>query len=108
MTCHFLLLIISVGTVGFVSGYTLNHSMTLTADMLTGYDRRHRPIQNQSTPIQVSPVRNLNLNCSFSLTRICFVCLSFSRITALEYQIVIFIGHLGYSLSLSQFDTRLQ
>ena len=108
MTCHFLLLIISVGTVGFVSGYTLNHSMTLMADMLIGYDRRHRPIQNQSTPIQVSPVRDLHLNFSFSLTRICFVYLSFSRITALKHKIVIFIEHLGYSLSVSHLDTRSQ
>ena len=56
MVTHLLLLPVCFGGFVLVEGQTLNQSMTLMADMLTGYDRRHRPIDNQSMPIQVSDV----------------------------------------------------
>ena len=37
-----------------VNSYTLNDSITLMNDMLRDYDKRHRPIENQSAPIKVS------------------------------------------------------
>ena len=38
----------------FTNGQSLNQSVALMTDILTGYDRRHRPIEDQSQPIQVS------------------------------------------------------
>ena len=50
----FLFLLACGSALGVVSGQTLNQSVTLMTDMLTGYDRRHRPVEDQSKPIQVS------------------------------------------------------
>ena len=59
-------------------GYTLNDSMTLMNDMLSGYDRRHRPIINQSLPVSVSIVLlkyklqpNFNGSNLFETMKIC-------------------------------------
>ena len=50
------ILIVFIQFIGIfgVYGYTLNDSITLMKDMLRNYDRRHRPIENQSMPIKVS------------------------------------------------------
>ena len=39
---------------GYTDGQTLNQSIDLMNEKLTGYDRRHRPIENQSLALQVS------------------------------------------------------
>ena len=44
-----------------VTGQTLNQSTTLMTDMLSGYDRRQRPILNQSAAIEVGYVTSNNL-----------------------------------------------
>ena len=53
--CLFLLILDSL--LGCTDGQTLNQSIDLMNEKLTGYDRRHRPIENQSLALQVSLFR---------------------------------------------------
>ena len=45
---------LTCGIVHFIRGQTLDQSKELMNEMLTNYDRRHRPIYNQSSALQVS------------------------------------------------------